>query len=225
MDGHRAWGWRIVNYAKYRSIKDEDDRREQNRRAQAEWRAKQAESKLADAVSSVSNSKQPSADVITNKQRKPESAHVEADAEGEVEADAEACTDTPPGPETDFPPDSAESPASKLAMRVVEAWNSFEILPKVRDLTSARKKALKARLREKFFLENFEEAIRKISQSDFCTGRTTGQNGWLATFDWLLKPDTAARVMEGKYDNRGGKKAGPTEFALSADEKPKVKTF
>ena len=25
---------------------------------------------------------------------------------------------------------------------------------------------------------------------------------WVATFDWLLKPDTATRVLEGQYDNR-----------------------
>lgn len=81
MDGHRAWGWRIVNYTKYRAIKDEDDRREQNRRAQAEWRAKQADLKNPKPVSSVSNSKQPSSDVITDKQRKPKSAHADADAD------------------------------------------------------------------------------------------------------------------------------------------------
>ena len=38
IDEHRAWGWRIVNYLKYRAIKNEEDRREQNRVAQAKWR-------------------------------------------------------------------------------------------------------------------------------------------------------------------------------------------
>lgn len=40
LDEHRAWGWQIVNYVKYRSIKNEDDRREQNRAAQERWRNK-----------------------------------------------------------------------------------------------------------------------------------------------------------------------------------------
>lgn len=41
VDEHRLWGWQIVNYAKYRSIRNEDDRREQNRLAQQKWRDKQ----------------------------------------------------------------------------------------------------------------------------------------------------------------------------------------
>lgn len=58
IDEHRAWGWKIVNYGKYRAIRNEEDRREQNRLAQEKWRNKQ------------------------NKPRKPESAQ----AEGEEEA-------------------------------------------------------------------------------------------------------------------------------------------
>lgn len=57
MDEHRVWGWRIVNYGKYRSIRSEEDRRAQNRAAQERWRNKQ------------------------NKPRKPPSAQAEAEAE------------------------------------------------------------------------------------------------------------------------------------------------
>lgn len=42
MDEHRAWGWKIVNYGKYRAIRNEDDRREQTRLAQERWRKKKA---------------------------------------------------------------------------------------------------------------------------------------------------------------------------------------
>lgn len=38
LDEHRDWGWRIVNHAKYRSIRNEEERREQNRLAQQRWR-------------------------------------------------------------------------------------------------------------------------------------------------------------------------------------------
>ncbi len=68
VDEHRAWGWQIVNYLKYRAIRDEDDRREQNREAQARWREK---------------NKAASAGVSQDKQRKPESAHAEAEGEEE----------------------------------------------------------------------------------------------------------------------------------------------
>jgi len=66
MDSHRAWGWRIVNYIKYRQIRSEEDRREQNRAAQERFRNKS------------NNSKPPSAEVSRGK---PESAQAEAEAE------------------------------------------------------------------------------------------------------------------------------------------------
>lgn len=61
LDGHRAWGWRIVNHGKYRAIRNEEDRREQNRLAQQRFRAKDQESKQS-------------------KPRKPPSAQAEAEA-------------------------------------------------------------------------------------------------------------------------------------------------
>lgn len=70
LDEHRAWGWIVVNYVKYRSIRNEDDRREQNRRSQAAWRAKQKDAALT--VSKVSRDK-------------PRSAHTEAEAKAYAE--------------------------------------------------------------------------------------------------------------------------------------------
>jgi len=57
------WGWRIVNYLKYREIKDESSRREYMREYMREYRSKHS-------VNSVNNSK-------------PQLDHAEADAEGE----------------------------------------------------------------------------------------------------------------------------------------------
>jgi hypothetical protein len=67
IDGHRAWGWEIVNYLKYRAIRNEEDRREQNRASQERWRNKQ--------------SKPASAEGKQEKPRKPESAQEEADGD------------------------------------------------------------------------------------------------------------------------------------------------
>jgi len=38
INDHRAWGWEIVNYGKYRAIRNDEERREQNRLAQEKWR-------------------------------------------------------------------------------------------------------------------------------------------------------------------------------------------
>lgn len=43
LDEHRAWGWTIVNYNCYRATRNAEERREYNRRKQAEYRARQKE--------------------------------------------------------------------------------------------------------------------------------------------------------------------------------------
>ena len=43
IDKHRNWGWRIVNYLKYRNIRDEEARRISNRSYKREQRAKARE--------------------------------------------------------------------------------------------------------------------------------------------------------------------------------------
>lgn len=53
LDAHRDWGWLVVNHAKYRAIRNAEDRREQNRIAQTKFR---------ESKPSVSNSKHPSAE-------------------------------------------------------------------------------------------------------------------------------------------------------------------
>lgn len=66
LDEHRAWGWRVVNHAKYRAIRSEEDRREQNRLAQQRFR----------------EARKPQ--VSDSKQRKPPSAHTETETETET---------------------------------------------------------------------------------------------------------------------------------------------
>ena len=59
LDEHRAWGWRVVNHGKYRAIKNEDDRAEQNRLAQARFRERkkaEANGETSSEVNSVSES-------------------------------------------------------------------------------------------------------------------------------------------------------------------------
>lgn len=72
MDEHRAWGWTVVNYVKYRAIRNEDDRKEQNRLAQQRWRER---------------NKKASAESNESKPHKPQSAHTEAEAEAEAKTE------------------------------------------------------------------------------------------------------------------------------------------
>ena len=71
-------------------------------------------------------------------------------------------------------------------------------ITKIRQLTSARKASIKARLKESSETEIFA-AIDKTSESDFLNG--CGNRGFKASFDWLFRPRNYIKVLEGNYDN------------------------
>jgi hypothetical protein len=85
---------------------------------------------------------------------------------------------------------------------LVEIWNeSSGKLPKVRlPISQARLKNIQARVRQSNQRDDWREAIEKLSQSDFCNGKN--DRSWVANFDFLLKPNTLSKALEGNYDNR-----------------------
>lgn len=87
----------------------------------------------------------------------------------------------------------------------VVTWNGHSSLQKIKSLSPGRVKALKSRRTDAYFCENWKEAISKVAESNFCNGEN--DRGWRADFDFFLRPDTVAKIMEGKYDNRNSAKA------------------
>lgn len=83
IDEHREWGWIIVNYGKYRNIRDEETRRAQIREAQLRFRQKAGGSNQAS--STVINRNHPSSSVITVSHGNPPSSKAEAEGEAEGE--------------------------------------------------------------------------------------------------------------------------------------------
>lgn len=81
------------------------------------------------------------------------------------------------------------------------AWNDLTSrpIPQCRELTAQRRTSAQKRLEERDLAE-WQIVIGRINASAFCRGENA--RGWVATFDWLLKPDTAVKVLEGKYDTR-----------------------
>lgn len=119
----------------------------------------------------------------------PPSIKGESTYENKVERRGEAKTPPPP-PQNDsvaLPPEA-------------QAWNEQPGLKPVRALHDKRRKALKARQKDPFFVANWQEAITKVGQSRFCTGNN--DRGWAADFDWFLRPGTVVSIMEGKYDDQ-----------------------
>jgi len=162
-------GWHLLNHAKYRRLMSEEERREYNRKKQAEHRARVS----ARSSMTVNDSQEMSA----------MSAHTEANTDTEEEEE--------------------QAPASE----VVSLWNSRSELSSVRAMTSNRKRAIKARMADPFFRQNWKSAFHKMLESPFLTGNN--DRGWKADFDWFLKPESVTRIMEGKYDGQSPAQTKP----------------
>ncbi len=65
--------------------------------------------------------------------------------------------------------------------------------------TDSRKRAWAARCREAGWSDALPAVLDRIAVSQFCNGQN--DRGWRADVDWLLRPDTATKVLEGKYDS------------------------
>lgn len=95
----------------------------------------------------------------------------------------------------------ASSPGGLPRLAVI--WNGLRgNLPEVRGVSGTRRKHAEARWREKPDANYWAEVIDRIQKSPFCTG--SNDRGWRADFDFLIRPETRHKVLEGKYDARTG---------------------
>ncbi len=86
------------------------------------------------------------------------------------------------------------------------AWNALGgAFKKIAKWTEKRQAAWKQRMADAFFAQNWKAAIAKLPMSAFLRGENN--NGWIADVDFFLRPDSVAKIIEGKYDgstqNRG----------------------
>ncbi|MBN1115792.1 MAG: hypothetical protein JXA77_01200 [Bacteroidales bacterium] len=72
-------------------------------------------------------------------------------------------------------------------------------LPKVRELTESRKRAIKARIKE-HSKDTVAEVIRKAGQSKFLAGDNE-RNWTMPGFDWIFNPANFVKILEGAYDD------------------------
>ena len=92
-------------------------------------------------------------------------------------------------------------PYEKIKKLYNEICTSFS---KVVTVSPNRKKAIAARWKEYGGdLATFETLFKTAEASDFLKGKN--DRNWTATFDWLLKADNMAKVLEGNYRNKGEK--------------------
>jgi hypothetical protein len=111
--------------------------------------------------------------------------------------------------------DAPSAPAPPSALRAdvdqaVSGWNALaqELrLPAVQKLTKARRASLIARLHDCGGLCGWEAALARIRGSPFLRGENDRE--WRIDFDFLISERNFTKLMEGKYDNRGGRARRP----------------
>ena len=99
-------------------------------------------------------------------------------------------------------------------LKAFNAWNDAAARhprwPKAQNLSSVRRTALHARLRDADGLEGFVAALGKAEASRFVRDEMTG---W--SLDWFLKAGNFAKVREGNYDD--DRRAGAPPVASRVD--------
>ena len=92
--------------------------------------------------------------------------------------------------------------------QIVDLFHSIcKTYPKIRSLSDARKKAIKARLKT-YSLQDFQTVFENAENSSFLKGKN--DRNWSASFDWLIADKNMAKVLEGQYADRGRKEAVPS---------------
>ena len=84
--------------------------------------------------------------------------------------------------------------------QIVDMYNETCVsFPKLRSLSEARKKAIRARLKT-YSTNDIQEVFNKAENSDFLKG--ANNRNWSANFDWMFKDANMAKILDGNYDNR-----------------------
>lgn len=106
-----------------------------------------------------------------------------------------------PLPPTKTKRPTTNGPTPTDALVAFEAYNATALncgLPQASKLTPDRQRKIIARLRD-YGLDGWNQALANIDRSSFLTGQN--DRGWRASLDFLVKPDSFAKVHDGGYGN------------------------
>lgn len=93
-----------------------------------------------------------------------------------------------------------------------ESWNAAAAAngwSVAKAMTSSRSAAFKARIKNDYFRDHWQEAIERMKESSFFKG--VNARSWLGDIDFFLRPDSVVKIMEGKYDDRSHNYRKPRE--------------
>lgn len=108
--------------------------------------------------------------------------------------------------EEDKEEDKKENKKEKIDYQLIaDMYNRLcPSFPRIRSLSDARKKAIKARLNS-YTLDDFQAVFENAEASSFLKGQNT--RNWTADFDWLIKDANMAKVLDGNYVDKPKQRA------------------
>lgn len=110
--------------------------------------------------------------------------------------------------------DGGEAGEMQAAVAAYNALARQRGLPLATKITSARRIALRARLREAGGLPGWTAALGHLGASDFLCG--AGAGGWRANLDFVLQASSFQKLREGAYDRTNGSAELPEPRAPDA---------
>lgn len=108
---------------------------------------------------------------------------------------------SPTPQEGEAPEKSPEVPFEKIMQLFNEICESF---PTVMKIEGQRRKAVAARWKTYKDLQTFETLFKTAETSSFLKGEN--DRNWCASFDWMMKANNFVKILEGTYDDKGGKR-------------------
>jgi hypothetical protein len=205
-------GWEIVNWEAYDALKRATDRRQQVKEAASRHREK-----IKSGVQVSKKEPLPAASsAVINRNPDVIKKHGMGGGEGSSSllpsgSPERTLKSTPEVRDQDAP--SAPSPSDLLRI-----WNENRggMLP-AKSLAGDRIAKARARLKQEPDLTVWADAVRRAAKDPFTTG--TNSRGWKAGIDWLLRPGTLAKILEGSFD---GNAPYPTRAEIEEFNKPLV---
>lgn len=88
---------------------------------------------------------------------------------------------------------------------MIRQWNTLDTygIPQIKTIDGSRRKLVHARVKQ-YGVNVVEDIVERIRGSDFLQGRAAGARGkpFRVTFDWCVRPENCAKILEGNYDDR-----------------------
>lgn len=90
-------------------------------------------------------------------------------------------------------------------------------MPKIKKVTPQRKAAVMNRISE-YSYQDVIRAIDNAAESNFLNG--DNKHCFIASFDWIMRPNNFPKVLEGNYDNKTPKAASPKDLECGFQLRP-----